>query len=72
MKPSLYDLDPGPGCPPLVRTVVEMLALVEEPSFSACLIEVRPARDGHPRLGGLRDTRKIVLKSRENCPKTRL
>ncbi len=91
MKPSLYDLDPGPNCPKLVRMVVEIpknstnkyeydadlglfrldralyspvhypgdygfipgtlgddgdpldvLALVEEPSFSGCLIEVRP------------------------------
>jgi len=91
MKPSLYDLDPGPECAKLVRMVVEIpknstnkyeydaesglfrldrtlyspvhypgdygfipgtladdgdpldvLALVEEPSFSGCLIEVRP------------------------------
>ena len=91
MKRSLYDLDPGPDCPNLVRMVVEIpknstnkyeydadlglfrldralyspvhypgdygfipgtlgddgdpldvLALVEEPSFSGCLIEVRP------------------------------
>ena len=91
MKPSLYDLDPGPGVPQLVRMVVEIpknsankyeydgelglfrldralyspvhypgdygfipgtladdgdpldvIALVEEPSFSGCLIEVRP------------------------------
>jgi len=91
MKPSLYDLDPGPDCPRVVRMVVEIpkhstnkyeydaesglfrldralyspvhypgdygfipgtlaadgdpldvLALVEEPSFSGCLIEVRP------------------------------
>src|SRR3984893_480452 len=91
MKPSLYDLDPGPDCPSLVRMVVEIpknstntneydselglfrldrtlyspvhypgdygfipgtladdgdpldvLVLVEEPSFSGCLIEVRP------------------------------
>src|SRR5712692_8301392 len=91
MKPSLYDLDPGPDCPELVRMIVEIpknstnkyeydrdlgvfrldralyspvhypgdygfipgtmasdgdpidvLALVEEPSFPGCLIEVRP------------------------------
>jgi inorganic pyrophosphatase len=91
MKPSLYDLDPGPDCPRLVRMVAEIpknstnkyeydaepglfrldrtlyspvhypgdygffpgtlsddgdpldvIALVEEPSFSGCLIEVRP------------------------------
>jgi len=91
MKPSLYDLDPGPECPNLVRLIVEIpknstnkyeydaelgvfkldrtlyspvhypgdygfipgtlasdgdpmdvLALVEEPSFPGCMIEVRP------------------------------
>lgn len=91
MKPSLYDLDPGPKCPDVVRTVVEIpkgstnkyeydgelgafgldrvlyslvhypgdygfipgtlaadgdpldvLVLVEEPSFPGCVIEVRP------------------------------
>ena len=91
MRHSLYDLDPGPHCPRLVRMVVEIpkhstnkyeydaerdifrldrtlyspvhypgdygfipgtladdgdpldvLALVEEPSFSGCLVEVRP------------------------------
>ncbi len=88
---TLYDLDPGPGCPELVRMIVEIpknsankyeydgklgvfrldrplyspmhypgdygfipgtlaedndpldvLAMVEEPSFTGCLIEVRP------------------------------
>jgi inorganic pyrophosphatase len=91
VKPTLYDLDPGPNSPELVRMIVEIpknstnkyeydkelglfrldrtlyspvhypgdygfvpgtvapdadpvdcLALVEEPSFSGCLIEVRP------------------------------
>jgi inorganic pyrophosphatase len=91
MLPSLYDVDPGPKCPELVRMIVEIpknsankyeydsklgifrldrvlyspvhypgdygfipgthaqdgdpldvLALVEEPSFTGCLIEVRP------------------------------
>ena len=91
MSPSLYDLDPGPAFPEVVRMVVEIpkgssnkyeydaelrafrldrvlyspvhypgdygfipgtlasdgdpmdvLALVEEPSFSGCVVEVRP------------------------------
>ena len=91
MNPNLYDLDPGPNCPELVRMIVEIpkgstnkyeydgklglfrldralyspvhypgdygfvpgtladdgdpvdvLALVEEPSFCGCMIEVRP------------------------------
>src|SRR5579864_237441 len=91
MKPSLYDLDPGPDCPRVVRMEVEIpkhstnkyeydaelgifrldralyspvhypgdygfipgtlsadgdpldvLALAEEPSFSGCMVEVRP------------------------------
>ena len=91
MQPSLYEIDPGPGCPEIVRMIVEIpkksgnkyeydaalgvfrldralyspmhypgdygfipgthaedgdpldvLALVEEASFTGCLIEVRP------------------------------
>jgi inorganic pyrophosphatase len=91
VRPSLYDIDPGPDCPEIVRMIVEIpknsgnkyeydsdlgvfrldralyspmhypgdygfipgtlggdgdpldvLALAEEPSFSGCMIEVRP------------------------------
>jgi inorganic pyrophosphatase len=91
MKPSLYDLDPGPGFPDVVRMIVEIpkgssnkyeydatlgafrldrvlyspvhypgdygfipgtlasdgdpmdvLALIEEPTFTGCVVEVRP------------------------------
>ena len=117
MSPSLYDLDPGPAFPEVVRMVVEIpkgssnkyeydhqlgafrldrvlyspvhypgdygfipgtlasdgdpmdvLALVEEPSFSGCVVEVRPVGVLNMVDSDEKDQKILAVPNREHTP----